>query len=55
MTRELIAEARELATRAYAPYSNFWVGAIVIDEHGNRYEGTNVEKGKATFLTLKAR
>jgi cytidine deaminase len=40
---ELVAEARSAAANAYAPYSRFRVGAVVVDEHGNRYTGANVE------------
>lgn len=41
--RQLLDEAREVAERAYAPYSNFRVGAVVIDVDGRRFTGTNVE------------
>lgn len=40
---ELIAQAREAAKHAYAPFSNFRVGAVVVDTEGNRYTGANVE------------
>jgi cytidine deaminase len=39
----LIRRAREVALRAYAPYSNFRVGAVVTDSRGGVYAGCNVE------------
>jgi len=39
----LVAEARAAAAHAYAPYSRFRVGAVVVDEDGNHYTGANVE------------
>jgi cytidine deaminase len=41
--QDLILRAREVAVRAYAPYSNFRVGAAVQDASGNVYVGCNVE------------
>lgn len=43
MNDELVAEARRAALNAYVPYSGFRVGAVVIDDEGNRYHGANVE------------
>ncbi len=42
-TEELVASARAVAERAYAPFSNFRVGAVIVDAAGNVYLGANVE------------
>jgi cytidine deaminase len=39
----LLAAARDIAERAYAPYSKFRVGAIAVDGDGNQFVGVNVE------------
>jgi cytidine deaminase len=40
---DLVAHAREVAGRAYAPYSRFRVGAAVCDADGTLFVGCNVE------------
>lgn len=42
-SQELLAEAREKAAAAYAPYSNFRVGAVAVAPDGTHYLGANVE------------
>lgn len=39
----LLRRAREVRARAYAPYSHFRVGAVVVTDDGQRFEGVNVE------------
>ena len=40
---ELLARADAIAARAYAPYSEFNVGCVVLARDGNVIEGVNVE------------
>ena len=40
---ELIAKARDAAQHAYAPFSHFRVGAVVVAADGTQYTGANVE------------
>jgi cytidine deaminase len=40
---ELYERARAAAARAYAPYSNFLVGAALLGRDGRVWEGVNVE------------
>jgi cytidine deaminase len=41
--RELVERAESAAQRAYAPYSNYLVGAVVLTRDGTLIEGVNVE------------
>jgi cytidine deaminase len=43
MSDELLERARAAAAHAYAPYSNYLVGAAVRTHDGRIYEGVNVE------------
>ena len=40
---QLIEQAKEAMTHAYAPYSGYKVGAALLDESGQIYRGCNVE------------
>lgn len=40
---QLIAKAKEAASRAYAPYSHFSVGAAILTTDGRIFHGCNVE------------
>jgi cytidine deaminase len=39
----LLRQARDLRHRAYAPYSGFHVGAVLVSASGRTYPGVNVE------------
>ena len=43
MSRDLVEKAEAVAARAYAPYSNYLVGAVVRAKDGREFEGVNVE------------
>jgi len=40
---DLLRRARAARSRAYAPYSGFHVGAVVLTDDGRVFEGANVE------------
>lgn len=40
---ELVEKAEAVAARAYAPYSNYDVGAVLRTDDGREFEGVNVE------------
>ena len=43
MSKELYDRAVAISRNAYAPYSNYLVGAAVLTKDGNVFEGVNVE------------
>lgn len=43
LVERLLAAARSARERAHAPYSNFQVGAAVLDDQGRIHAGCNVE------------
>ena len=43
MSRELVEKADAVAARAYAPYSQYLVGAVVRARDGREFAGVNVE------------
>ena len=38
-----IAAIKEAMSKAYVPYSNYPVGALIVTDNGNTYSGCNVE------------
>ena len=48
---ELLRQARAIRERSYSPYSHFRVGAVVVTEDGQVFEGTNVENASYRMTT----
>lgn len=48
---ELLRRARRVRAHAYAPYSNFRVGAVLATEDGLVFEGVNVENASYRLTT----
>ena len=40
---DLLERARQAQSKAYAPYSNYMVGAAILSESGNIFLGANIE------------
>ena len=43
MSEELVVQAEAVALQAYAPYSRYLVGAVVVAVDGRKFSGVNVE------------
>ena len=48
---DLLRRARAVRQRAYAPYSQFHVGAVVLTADGAAFEGVNVENASYRMTT----
>lgn len=52
---DLLCKAREARAMAYAPYSNFHVGAAVLGASGRIYSGCNVENASFSLTCCAER
>ncbi len=48
---DLLRRARQVRNRAYAPYSQFRVGAVVVTADGHTFDGVNVENASYRMTT----
>lgn len=52
---QLLEEARKARLNAYAPYSNFLVGAALLTEDGEIFHGCNVENAAYSLVNCAER
>lgn len=48
MEKTLIEQAKKAMEKAYAPYSDYYVGAALLTKDGNIYTGCNIENSAFT-------
>ncbi|PJA95996.1 MAG: cytidine deaminase [Ignavibacteriales bacterium CG_4_9_14_3_um_filter_34_10] len=53
MYKKLIKKAEQAKSKSYSPYSNFRVGAAIMTNKGNIYDGANIESASFS-LTICA-
>ena len=52
--KELVRQAFLAQQQAYAPYSEFLVGAALLTEDGKIYQGCNIENGRIRRATVRS-
>lgn len=53
--KRLIEKAIQASEKAYAPYSHFKVGAVLVAKDGREYEGANIENASYSVTTCAER